>query len=404
MAAFQTKQEKKIMDEKIAKVREVVRNISTNDIVLALHNFELDVEKTIHAFCEGGSEIALGDWETGGAAKRKQQKNKNKNGGAKSQSSNNSVTSSHRPPSVTSQANSVVNGYTTGKKYINGYDGSHGPSKNGKAPLQVNGLTSAQLQPNGKPASSSSSIETKQNPAQTVTSSTTAAPTGISNIAAKRGFETGAIANTRVNNDSFESLSPAETDISKCFQQIRNALAHRERYLSTRLGPNARFHCDISKLLDEIAKIGEVATIENEMAQPSAVPPPHINGQSVNHSTSHSSLVSSVGEDSGLGHTSPVMPEKNVAQVVNGGIVMESDDFSADQLAEIQRKVEEAMKSKGLDTAVLAEAFSSKTVPPRRRPPPNKNGSLAGNRREGGDKKGGPPGKNQRQVKLSIME
>jgi hypothetical protein len=31
----------------------VVRNVSTNDIVLALHNFELDVERTIHAFCEG---------------------------------------------------------------------------------------------------------------------------------------------------------------------------------------------------------------------------------------------------------------------------------------------------------------------------------------------------------------
>lgn len=50
----QRKLEKKAMDEKIAKVREVVRNVSANDIVLALHNFEMDVEKTIHAFCEGG--------------------------------------------------------------------------------------------------------------------------------------------------------------------------------------------------------------------------------------------------------------------------------------------------------------------------------------------------------------
>lgn len=53
-AAFaHPKIEKKIMEGKISKVREVVKNISTNDIVLALHNFELDVEKTIHAFCEG---------------------------------------------------------------------------------------------------------------------------------------------------------------------------------------------------------------------------------------------------------------------------------------------------------------------------------------------------------------
>lgn len=52
-ATSQPKFEKKLMDEKISKVREVVKNVSTNDIVLALHNFDLDVERTIHAFCEG---------------------------------------------------------------------------------------------------------------------------------------------------------------------------------------------------------------------------------------------------------------------------------------------------------------------------------------------------------------
>lgn len=50
----QNKQEKKLMDEKIAKVREVVRNnFSNNDIILALHYFELDVDKTVHAFLQG---------------------------------------------------------------------------------------------------------------------------------------------------------------------------------------------------------------------------------------------------------------------------------------------------------------------------------------------------------------
>ena len=60
-AASQPKIEKKLMDEKISKVREVVKNVSTNDIVLALHNFELDVEKTIHAFCEGLLFLKLGE-------------------------------------------------------------------------------------------------------------------------------------------------------------------------------------------------------------------------------------------------------------------------------------------------------------------------------------------------------
>jgi len=55
----QPKIEKKIIDEKIAKVREVVKNISANDIVLALHNFDLDVARTIHAFCEGLSKTHI---------------------------------------------------------------------------------------------------------------------------------------------------------------------------------------------------------------------------------------------------------------------------------------------------------------------------------------------------------
>lgn len=53
MATQAYKVEKKIMDEKIAKVREVVRSVNTNDIILALHNYDLDVERTIQAFCEG---------------------------------------------------------------------------------------------------------------------------------------------------------------------------------------------------------------------------------------------------------------------------------------------------------------------------------------------------------------
>lgn len=65
-------------------------------------------------------------------------------------------------------------------------------------------------------------------------------------------------------------------------------------------------------------------------------PPP------MKHSGSRSSLVSSVGDDSGLGQGSPVPPEK-VAKPVSGGSgpiqVASSDGFSADQLAAIQKQV-----------------------------------------------------------------
>uniref|UniRef100_A0A915DFC2 Uncharacterized protein n=1 Tax=Ditylenchus dipsaci TaxID=166011 RepID=A0A915DFC2_9BILA len=60
------------------------------------------------------------------------------------------------------------------------------------------------------------------------------------------------------------------------------------------------------------------------------------------------SLVSSVGETAGLGQTSPVSQEKSVAQVDNGGIVMQSDALSADQLADLQRRIEETLRSQAL--------------------------------------------------------
>ncbi|VDM66908.1 unnamed protein product [Strongylus vulgaris] len=73
--------EKKLINEKIAKVREVVHGVSTNDIILALHSFDMNVERTIQAFCEadGASEV-LDDWvrPTSGSSKNKNKKKKSK--------------------------------------------------------------------------------------------------------------------------------------------------------------------------------------------------------------------------------------------------------------------------------------------------------------------------------------
>lgn len=51
--------EKKLINEKIAKVREVVHGVSTNDIILALHSFDMNVERTIQAFCEGNCTTSI---------------------------------------------------------------------------------------------------------------------------------------------------------------------------------------------------------------------------------------------------------------------------------------------------------------------------------------------------------
>jgi len=73
-----TKAEKQLIDAKIAKVREVVRNVSNNDIILALHNFDMDVNRTIHAFTNGDVDAALGDWEKNGISASKKNKQKKK--------------------------------------------------------------------------------------------------------------------------------------------------------------------------------------------------------------------------------------------------------------------------------------------------------------------------------------
>lgn len=73
--------EKKIMQEKIAKVREVVDSVTNNDIIMVLHSFDLDVGKTISAFLEDGASSILGGWTTSDgvsvtAAKKKRNKSK----------------------------------------------------------------------------------------------------------------------------------------------------------------------------------------------------------------------------------------------------------------------------------------------------------------------------------------
>uniref|UniRef100_A0A0K0D2P5 CUE domain-containing protein n=1 Tax=Angiostrongylus cantonensis TaxID=6313 RepID=A0A0K0D2P5_ANGCA len=70
--------EKKLISDKIAKVREVVHGVSTNDIILALHSFDMNVERTIQAFCEDGASEVLDDWvrPTGASGKNKNKKKK----------------------------------------------------------------------------------------------------------------------------------------------------------------------------------------------------------------------------------------------------------------------------------------------------------------------------------------
>ncbi|VDN25316.1 unnamed protein product [Gongylonema pulchrum] len=79
-AAQQYRNEKQFIEEAIAKVREVVHTAPKNDIILALHDFDFDVNKTIQAFCDDGAQSALDAWErpAAGTNKKKNQKKKHK--------------------------------------------------------------------------------------------------------------------------------------------------------------------------------------------------------------------------------------------------------------------------------------------------------------------------------------
>uniref|UniRef100_A0A1I8A397 SPATS2-like protein n=1 Tax=Steinernema glaseri TaxID=37863 RepID=A0A1I8A397_9BILA len=69
--------EKQMINALVAKVREVVHDVTNNDIILVLHNYDMDVQKTIQALCED-RENALGSWEHTGPTKTKSQKKKAK--------------------------------------------------------------------------------------------------------------------------------------------------------------------------------------------------------------------------------------------------------------------------------------------------------------------------------------
>uniref|UniRef100_A0AC35TTX7 Coiled-coil domain-containing protein 52 n=1 Tax=Rhabditophanes sp. KR3021 TaxID=114890 RepID=A0AC35TTX7_9BILA len=69
MANRQSDQEN--LKKKIAQVREVVSTVSNSEVVLALHNFDMNVEKTIRALCEQGVQEVIGDWETNGTVHKK---------------------------------------------------------------------------------------------------------------------------------------------------------------------------------------------------------------------------------------------------------------------------------------------------------------------------------------------
>ncbi|KAK6730771.1 hypothetical protein RB195_007317 [Necator americanus] len=301
--------EKKLMNEKIAKVREVVHGVSTNDIILALHSFDLNVERTIQAFCEDGASEVLDDWvrPVGGASKNKNKKKKNKQ-----------TTVEHAASAVTSATPS--------------------PSKVAKAPsTQEN-----------KPAVVPPTPQQEKVSPQT------------------NGFVIQAKP-LEVKPSTDKNILVTE-HIQQTFKALRAAVTGREKALLAACGASSKFvDADFNHLISLIEKFGSVvetsprgaATVPSGL--PKAVSP--VQAAAIKHATSQSSISSSLGADSGVNLSPTHKDEKNpapavkaapVARIVSGGIQMQSDVLSPDQLEALQRKLAEQLAACGIDASVLS--------------------------------------------------
>ncbi|KJH51807.1 hypothetical protein DICVIV_01998 [Dictyocaulus viviparus] len=245
--------EKKIINDKIAKVREVVHGVSTNDIILALHSFDMNVERTIQAFCEGYLVVFLG-----------------------------------------------------GTKFINGLE----------------------IVPCGYSAVEKSEYINKEVPV-------------VEHI-----------------QQTFKVL-----------QVLHAAVAEREKALLAACGTYSKFvDADFTHLISLIEKFGIVMEIPQGAPSetiigtlPKAVSPVQVTA--IKHATSQSSISSSLGADSGV-NLSPTHNEEKKptttskpatpAKVSSGGIQMQSDVLSPDQLEALQRSLIEQLAAFGIDASVLS--------------------------------------------------
>ncbi|KHN81907.1 Spermatogenesis-associated serine-rich protein 2 [Toxocara canis] len=431
-AAAQYRNEKKRMEEAVARVREVVHSASKNDIILALHNFDLDVNRTIQAFCDDGAQSALDSWErTGSGSSKKKAQKKKKTSAAP-------VTSTQAAPSKQqSMPTTASNGHID-------FNDRSSPMANGDmkaAPAAVPSSVSAALEDIQSSAAKQKEPLTPSQPSNSPPianlhilnddQKTKVLSTEISSLKSY-GAEIGKI-ETAFENE----LALAEENVRGVFKGIRQLLADRESHLLAELkraredgarvlnerrvqacelyerglriaamsereqaelheemttfaaqtaaerenAHTSRFLYDNAQLIKLVKNFGQVVGVKGLLSGGSSATVTTTAQQqaafAIKHSTSHSSIVSSLGEDSGLGHISPVANEKHVVEVSNGGICMKSDALSADELADLNKKLQETLKAQGIDESVLS-GIGSGTMPVRRRPAGPRGGSGRG--------------------------
>uniref|UniRef100_A0A0N5AQQ8 SPATS2-like protein n=1 Tax=Syphacia muris TaxID=451379 RepID=A0A0N5AQQ8_9BILA len=416
-------EERKRMEQAVAKVREVVHTASKNDIMLALHIYDMDVDRTIQAFCDDGAQSALGSWERTGVAKKKNRKKKKADSNTQK---NTEVTSANVPAThaVSSTQNTSTFkeseaarsvGVTTSEQVTESLNPILNKSTAHKKP---------ELSPKGSPGNRKSDpalvIEPQRSMYKGTESEEETCSLAISNLK-NFGEETKSV------ESAFEKqLDAAEDNIRAVFMGIRQLLADRESHLlaevkrihddgvrvlaERRVKANelldrskrikamsdrekkgfrneitrfcserndeadfehtSRFVCDNKTMIKMVKNFGEVVGIKNSAATAPVVVTtslvtsngttnPEIHVNEEKISLGHRSHTSSVGEDSGLGQISPTGDDHKIAEVNDGGILMKSDALTPEQLADLNAKVRETLQAQGIDASLFCELTKS---------------------------------------------
>lgn len=418
-AQQQYRNEKKRIEEAVARVREVVHSASKNDIILALHNFDLDVNRTIQAFCDDGAQSALEAWERPGNAnsKKKNQKKKKTPATVAAPAASSTPTPSSGLPNLQNGAPALNGVHSTSSSTTVGirpravkqkapFASSHPPTTahlsnfNSLDTDQKDKVFSAEVSSLKNHGAEIEKIEVAfENELSISEENVRTAFKEIRQLLAdreshllaelKRSHDDGARVLNERRVQACELLDRAErmgamSDREQA--ELREELTRfaAERSAEAEIGHATRFLYDNAQLIKIIKNFGEVVGVKGFGISSAATvgPSPSVTGAPayMKHSTSHSSIVSSLGEDSGLGQISPITTDerKNVVQVSNGGILMKSDALSADQLADLNKKLQESLKAQGIDVSVLSGIGGFSAMPARRRPTGGQRGGRGG--------------------------
>ncbi|VDD93578.1 unnamed protein product [Enterobius vermicularis] len=405
-------EEKRKMEEAVAKVREVVHTASKNDIVLALHIYELDIDKTIQAFCDGwhGAQNALGAWERTGVAKKKNRKKK-KDATLNSQTASNlhpvapaketakpnrTVRPQYPNNDLSTPTDSTVT-YKTAKDFAFQPAGIEQVSSGAALVIEPTHNVNMYKGTDSEEETCSIAISCLKNFEDEVKDVEVAFEQGLllAEESIKNVFkgirqlledrEVHLLAEVnRIHDDGARILTERRVKANELLDRAKRikAMSDREKQgfrseiaqFSLERGDEAnfthksRFVCDNASMIKMVKNFGEVLGVKTTgSAAPLVVTQlaaSEAHANEVKMPVGRSSRTSSVGEDSGLGQISPSGEErKHVAEVNDGGILMKSDALTADELAGLNATVRETLKAQGID----ATLFSGLTMPVRRR-------------------------------------